>query len=124
MKKVLFASICIVMSTPTLAAPNGNYNLEIKTKFPWPMAAIVSGDKITLKSRGRTTIVGSTLTKAASATKITGKADFTTKICKAGSQVTISLRFNKDGSFKSGSANGRCKRTSGTANFRGQVILK
>ena len=124
MKKLLLTALLAVTSSSAATAPNGNYNLEIKTKFPWPMAGVISSDKLTLKSRGRTSIVGQTQTSGVSATKITGKANFTTKICGAGSSVKVTLRFNKDGTYKSGNASGRCKRTSGTASFKGAVVLK
>lgn len=127
---VLLAALVVVPSN-SFAAPDGNFNLQIQTKFPWPMAATVSGDKIALKSRGRTKIIGSTKTKGASKTKISGTANFSTagtggrEGCNQKSTVTVTLKFNKDGSFKSGSAKGKCVRDSGkNGSFSGKVALR
>lgn len=117
-------SIGCLITSPLFAAPNGNYNLEIKTKNPWPITASVSGDTLTLKSKGRTTIHGATKTTSASGTKISGKANFSTKSCTDQSQVKVTLVFTKDGKFKSGSASGRCNRSSGSVSFRGAVAKK
>jgi len=120
---ITFATALLV-ATPVLAAPNGSYRLEVKTKNPWPLAATTSGDKLTLKSRGRTKVIGSTATKSSSDTKIVGKANFSTASCTAKSTVTITLRFSKDGNYKSGSAKGRCVRANGSVNFSGKVVQK
>jgi len=114
----------VSLLVPAEAAPNGNHNLEIKTKFPWPISVSISGDKLTLKSRGRTKVHGSTKTTSASGTKIVGKANFSTKTCEKASVVTVTLKFSKDGKFKSGSAKGKCVRAKGNANFSGRVVQK
>ncbi len=128
---MLIAAACLSVSFPATAAPNGDFNLQVQTKFPWPMAVSIYGDKITLKGSGRTKIVGLTKTKGASNTKISGTANFSTagsggrEGCNQKSTVTVSLKFNKDGSFKSGTAKGKCVRDSGkTGNFSGKVALR
>lgn len=113
------------------AAPNGSFNLHVQTKFPWPIAASISGDKLKLKSRGRTKIVGATKTKGASKTKISGTANFSTadtggrEGCNQKSTVTVSLKFDNAGNFKSGTAKGKCVRDNGkSGSFSGKVLLK
>ena len=124
MKRIIYVMAAMLIAAPAYAAPNGSYKLEIKTKTPWPIAVTVSGDQMNLKSRGRTKVIGATQTNSASATKITGSANFSTNSCNANSVVTVTLKFSKDGSFKSGSAKGKCARDSGgSRNFSGKVVL-
>ena len=113
------------------AAPNGGFNLQVQTKFPWPIAASISGDKLKLKSQGRTKIVGATRTKGASKNKISGTVNFSTigtggrEGCNQKSTVTVTLKFDKDGIFKSGAARGKCVRDNGkSGSFSGKVQLK
>lgn len=115
----------------TNAAPNGKFNLQVQTKFPWPIAASISGDKLELKSRGRTKIAGTTKTKGASKSKISGTANFSTagtggrEGCNQKSTVTVTLKFDNAGNFKSGTAKGKCVRDNGkSGSFSGRVRLK
>ncbi len=134
MKKALIGVLAFALYSvpaPLVAAPNGSYNLQVQTKFPWPIAASVSGDKITLRSSGRTTVIGSTQTKGASKTKIFGTANFSTagiggrEGCNQKSTVTVTLKFSKDGSFKSGTAKGKCVRDTGNSgSFSGKVRVR
>lgn len=109
--------------TSAVAAASGSFNLQVKTKNPWPIAASISGGNLSLKSRGRTTIHGSTKTTSSSETKVTGKANFSTTACAKASVVTVTLKFSKDGKYKSGSAKGKCVRSSGTVRFSGKVVV-
>ena len=113
------------------AAPDGSFNLQVQTKFPWPIAASIFGDKLELKSQGRTKIVGATKTKGASKSKISGTANFSTagtggrEGCNQKSTVIVTLKFGKDGSFKTGTAKGKCIRDNGkSGSFSGRVQLK
>lgn len=113
------------------AAPDGSFNFQIQTKFPWPIAASILEDKLELKSLGRTKIVGATKTKGASKSKISGTANFSTagyggrEGCNQKSTVTVTLKFEKDGSFKAGTAKGKCVRDNGkSGSFSGKVLLK
>lgn len=104
------------------AAPNGSYNFTVMTSNPWPIAVKIQGDRFSTKSNGYVKVLAPSETKSASTTKIVGKTKFTTKICSQPSEVTVTLRFNKDGSFKSGKANGRCNQSRGGVNFSGKVM--
>ena len=130
---VLIATVFWIAGSVQIAnaAPNGSFNLQVQTKYPWPIAASISGDKLELKSRGRTKIVGATKTKGASKSKIFGTANFSTAStggregCNQKSTVTVTLKFEKDGSFKTGTAKGKCVRDNGmSGSFSGKVLLK
>lgn len=111
----------LLFTTQASASPEGSYSLTVNTKTAWPISASISGDKITLQSRGRTTVIGSTASKSSKGTKYTGKVNFKTGTCTDKSSVTITLNFTKEGSYKSGSAKGKCIRSGGTRSFRGSV---